>query len=260
VVGLAGKRGAAGTMKARIDAGTDVAMIVLWDAQRAAAPLTAAESKRFGDVVETDAAEAHVFVVHTGADGGGPVDVYVDEALPTDVQQRLRPGGGEFLLVLPTGALVVGGAEDYRAAEPRITGAKSSVQVPAGEYAVRCYAPKDEEQTPRSEQELRKLVGRENIEYYDRVNKSGCAIGAATLLLFPILSFPFGWIIALVITVVVFFSFFPIWRWVLNRNARYQRLETVITEFRLGQADPTLVFELRRLSDRGTLNGGSVTL
>jgi hypothetical protein len=168
-----------------------------------------------------------VFIVHTGADGGGPVDVYIDEGIPADVQQRLRPGGGEFLLILPTGALVIGGAEDYRAAKPRITGANSSVQLPAGEYSVRCYAAKDEEQTPRSEQVLRKLLGREEVEYYDRVNKSGCAVGAATLLLFPVLSFPLGWRLALVVTIVVVLSFFPIFRWFLKRNARYQRLDNI---------------------------------
>lgn len=36
----------------------------------------------------------------TGADGGGPVDVYIDEAIPGEVQERLVSSGGEFLLAL----------------------------------------------------------------------------------------------------------------------------------------------------------------
>jgi hypothetical protein len=232
-------------MKARIDAGTDVAMIGLWDAQRSATPLTPAESKKFADALEADAGQGHVFVVHTGGDGGGPVDLYIDEPIPADVQERLEPGAGESVLILPTGALTVGGAEDYRSAKPRITGANSVVQVPAGKYSVRCYAL-NEEESPATEAALRKRVGREDIEYYDRVNKRGCAAGAALLLLFPILWFPLGWKLALPITVAVFLAFFPIFRWFLKRNARYQRLDQVIPGFRLGNADPTFVFELRR--------------
>ena len=245
-------------MKARIDAGTDIALIGLWDAQRGASPPSAGE--KASDALEADAAAAHVFLVHTGGDGGGPVDVYVDEAIPPEELERLRPAGGEFLLILPTGELVVAGAEDYRVAQPHIAGTNDPVALTAGEYSVRCYAAKDEEQTPRSEAALRKLVGGEDLEYYDRVNKSGCAAGAATLLLFPILSFPLGWKIALPVTIVVFLAFFPVFRWFLQRNPRYQRLDKIIPEFRLGHADPTLVFELRQVRDRGSLRGGSVTL
>lgn len=247
-------------MKARVDAGTDVGMIGLWDAQANATPLSKAESKRFSDILETDAAQARLFLVHTGADGGGPVDVYFDEAIPAAVLEQLKPNGDEYLLVLPTGTLVVGGAEDYRAATPRITGPNSSVQVPPGEYAIHGYAAKDEEETPTWEEALRELVGREEVEYYDRLNNRGCAVGAATLLLFPILLFACGWIIALAVTIVVFLSFFHIYHWLLQRIARYQRLDKVITEFRLWHAGPTLVFELRRVDDRGTLRGGSVWL
>lgn len=60
-------------MKARIDAGTDIALIGLWDAQRGANPFGAAE--KAAAALEADAAAAHVFLVHTGGDGGGPVDV-----------------------------------------------------------------------------------------------------------------------------------------------------------------------------------------
>src|SRR5512133_1821196 len=85
-------------MKARVDAGTDVAMIGAWDADRGA-----------------DAEQGHIFVLHTGADGGGPVDVYIDEPVPADVMQRLTPIGDELVLALPSGTLIVDGVEHYRA-------------------------------------------------------------------------------------------------------------------------------------------------
>ncbi len=80
-------------MKARVDAGTDVAMIGAWDAQRGAQPFTAEEFKQLSDTLDADATQGHVFVLHTGADGGGPVDVYVDEPIPAEVMARLTPLG-----------------------------------------------------------------------------------------------------------------------------------------------------------------------
>jgi hypothetical protein len=83
---------------------------------------------------------------------------------------------------------------------------------------------------------------------------------ALTLLLFPILSFPLGWKVALPITAAVFISFFPAREWLLKRNARYQRLDKVVPVFRLQHQDPVFVFELRSIRDRAALRGGSVSL
>jgi hypothetical protein len=247
-------------MKARIDAGTDVAMIGAWDARRGAESLTPPELKHLSDTLEADAAQGRLFLLHTGADGGGPIDVYVDEAVPREVQERLVPmRDREFLLAVPSGALVVGGVEYYRSPQARITDDNSTVAVPAGDYAVRCYAAKDEEQSPRSEEELRKLVGDADLQYYDRINRTGCIVGALTLLLFPMLSFPLGWKLALPITAVVFLSFFPVLAWLLKRNVRYQRLHRVVPVFRLQNQDPTYVFALRVVRDRTGLKGGSLT-
>jgi hypothetical protein len=247
-------------MKARIDAGTDVAMIGAWDAQRASTPFTASELTHLSAALEADAAEGHLFLLHTGADGGGPIDLYVDEAIPGEIEDRLVPSDGEFLLVLPSGALVVGGAEGYRYPASKLTGPNDSVSVPPGDYAVRYYTPKDEEQSSRSESDLRKLVGSADLEYYDRVNRSGCVAGSLSLLLFPILAFPLGWIVALVITAVVFLSFFPAFKWLLKRNARYQRLDRVVPVFRIQNQDPAFVFQLRPIRDRAGLNRGSASL
>lgn len=247
-------------MKARIDAGTDVAMIGAWDAQRASKPFTASELTHVSETLDAEAAEGHLFLFRTGADGGGPVDVYIDEAIPGEVQERLVSSGGEFLLAIPSGALVVSGAEEYRSGKPGITGPQSSVTVPAGDYALRCYGLKDDELAPRSEEDLRKLVGSADLKYYDRANSRGCLGGALTLLLFPVLSFPFGWKVALVITAVVFLGFFPAREWLLKRNARYQRLHNVVPVFRLKNQDPTLVLALRPIRDRAGLKGGSVSL
>ena len=247
-------------MKARVDASTDVAMIGAWDAQRSAKPLSASELQQSADTLEVDAAAGHLFLLHTGADIGGPIDLYIDEPIPVEIWERLASSGEEFLLALPSGALVVGGAEYYRSAEPNDAGSKSVVSVPAGDYSVRVYSPKDTEESPGSEEQLRRMVGSADLQYYDRVNHMGCLVGSLTLLLFPILSFPLGWKIALVVTAVVFLSFFPVRQRLLERNARYQRLDKLVPAFRLQHEDAMLVLELRSISDRGTVKGGSASL
>src|SRR4051812_16716169 len=105
-------------MKARFDAGTDVAMIGAWDAERGAQPFTAEEFKRLSDTLDADATAGHIFVLHTGGDGGGAVDVYVDEPIPDATMARLTPLGDECVLALPSGSLIVDGVEHYRARKP----------------------------------------------------------------------------------------------------------------------------------------------
>ena len=247
-------------MKARVDAGTDVAMIGAWDALRNERPFNAAETKRVSETLEADAAEGHLFLLRTGGDGGGAIDLYIDEAVPAEVQQRLARTGGEFLLAVPSGRLIVGGTEDYRSAEPKSTGPDSWVTVPAGDYALQCYRLEDEEREAGSESELRRLVGSADLAYYDRINRTGCLGGVLTLLLFPLLWFPLGWKIALPLTAVVFLSYFPLREWLLKRNARYQRLHKVVPAFRIKNPDPSFVFELRPIRDGARPRGGSVSL
>jgi hypothetical protein len=248
-------------MKARVDVGTDVAMIGAWDAQRGAQPFTAEEFKRLSDTLDADATEGHVFVLHTGADGGGPVDVYVDEPIPGETMARLTSLGGEFVLALPSGALVVDGVEFYRAKKPDVSRSDRAVTVPAGDYLLRCYTPPDEDAAkPRSEKDLEAAIGADELRYYERVTRGGCLTGALLLLLFPVL-LPFvGWKVAFPITLIVVVAYFNVREWVLRRNERFARLRETIVAFRLGRQEPTFVLALRRIQDRAGYTGGSVSL
>ena len=152
-------------------------------------------------------------LIRTGGDGGGPVDLYIDEPAPPEVLARVTPVAGKARLSLPTGALTVGGVEDYRSADPRIPAQPASSLCLSGDYAVRYYVATDPEQEPASEKTLRRLVSPADIKDYDGVNQRGCVAGALTLLLFPLLLYPLGWKIALPITVVAFLAFFPLLQW-----------------------------------------------
>jgi len=233
-------------MKARFDVGSDVAMIGAWDGQRGAQPVTPEEYKRLSDTLDADADAGHIFVLHTRADGSGHVDVYVDEPIPNEVMASLTPQGGEFALALPSGALMVDGVEHYRARKPDPAASDRALHVPAGDYALWCYAANDEEQAPRSGRDLETILGKDDVRYYDRITRGGCLVGALLLLLLPALWPVFGLKVALATSVVVVVAYFNVREWVLRRNARFVSLRETIAAFRLQRQEPTFVLELRR--------------
>jgi len=245
-------------VKQRVEAGTDAAMIGAWDASLNAQPMADAADQR--SLLEADAANGRLFLLETGGDGGGPVDVYIDEAIDPAARERLREVPGRFRLSLPTGALVVGGGEDYRSREPINTSARSVVRIPPGEYEVRCLVPSDPEREPDSQQELERMVGRDELRYYDRTNRSGCIIGALILLLFPLLLIPFHWMIALPVTLIAFLGWFPLRARILLRSRRYQQLHRVVPEYRLRTVDPWLVLTLQTMAPGSDLKGGIASL
>ena len=65
--------------------------------------------------------------------------------IPTGVTERLTAPSAEFLLALPSGSLVVDGAEYYRSSQPNANDSAPPVTIPVGDYAVRWYAAKDDE-------------------------------------------------------------------------------------------------------------------
>lgn len=249
-------------MKARFDAGTDVAMIGAWDLERGAQPFAPEEYRRLSDTLDSDAEQGHLFVLHTGADGGGPVDVYIDEPVPDETMADLTPLGASLVLALPSGKLIVDGVEYYRARKSDATRSSRAVAVPAGDYLLRCYTPKDEEQeaAPGTEHDLEAIVGKDELRYYERVTRSGCLVGLVLLLLFPVLGPLAGWRIAFATTIVAVIGFFYVREWVLRRNQRFTRVREAVTAHRLGAQEPTFILELRRIEDRAGRTGGSVTL
>jgi hypothetical protein len=104
-------------MKARVEAGTDIARIGAWDASRNDTVVAKRWGKEWDRMLEEDAARGDLFLIDTGADGGGPIDVYCDTEVPPEARAHTRLVAGEFLVCVPTGRLMVGGLEDYRSDE-----------------------------------------------------------------------------------------------------------------------------------------------
>ena len=245
-------------MYVRFNVGTDVAMLGAWDASRGAQVATAAERKKWSETLDADAEAGQVFLIGTGGDGGGPLDVYIDDPVPGSVAKDLTRVEGEFLLALPSGELIVDGAEFYRTSKdaPR---ASKPARVRPGDYAVRCYEWTNDEAPPKTEEELERVVGRADVTYYDRMNHVGCWLGLTMVLLFPVWWYLWGLLVAFPLAIVTFISSFHVHRWILKHSARYQRLLEVIPTYRLQREDPSFVLELRFISDRGDLRGGSVS-
>src|SRR5260221_12587956 len=126
-------------MRTRIEAGTDIAMIGAWDAGRDDGEPAKLSGKKFQAALNSDAEAGQLFFIQTGADGGGPVDVFVDEEIPPQLRRQIRLNPKEFLLRIGSGRMMVGGVEDYRSSQPRITGPDSVANIPAGDYELRCH-------------------------------------------------------------------------------------------------------------------------
>jgi hypothetical protein len=173
----------------------------------------------------------------------------VDEPIPDGTMATLTPLGEECILALPSGSLIVDGVEHYRAKKPDAGHSDRAVSVPAGDYVLRCFAPTDtEDAKPESEKDLEAAVGRADLQYYERVTRSGCFIGPLLLLLFPLLLPVVGWKLAFPVTFVVVVAYFILREYSLRRNERFARLREKIVAFRRGHEDPTFVLELRRRS------------
>jgi hypothetical protein len=250
-------------VRMRVNVATDVAMIGIWDAGR---PSLAASLASKG--LEHEAAEGRLFLIHTGGDCGGEIDVLLDEPPAHDALKNLRAVPGEFLLLAPSGRLTVGGAEDYRKEGPRTLGDDSTITVPSGDYRLCCYASKkkEEEAPGRSIREVEvQTLGPEDLIYYRRLNRSqmkASLLGYLTFLLFPALVYPFGWKIALAVTLALALPYYYLLeRWAkrnIEGDARWQRLNKMVGRAWQGIQSPLFVLHLERVTDRGTLQGGSV--
>lgn len=253
-------------MKARVEAGTDVAKIGAWDASRNEAVAAKHWGKEWDSILEEDTARGDLFLIYTGADGGGPVDVYCDAEVPLDAQAHTRLITGEFLIRVPTGRLVVGGVEDYRSDKPQITSEESIVQIPGGNYSLRCFVANDSEGESglgiSYASEMKKALTSDDYRYSQRMTNRGL-LTYLTLLLYPIIAIPFNWMIALPTTLVALMGAVYIHEQALKRDARYQHIKKIENEAfrRVRQNEaPAMIFELRRLEEATNLKGGSVWL
>ena len=245
-------------MKTRIEAGSDVAMIGAWDANQSLPPISKPWGKEYDETLDRDAVEGNLFLIKMGGDGGGPIDIFVDEDPPETLLKQVRRLGGEFLLRVPSGKLMVSGLETYRTEEVNDANERSIADLPAGNYAMTCFEWNDPETGGYpSKAEFEQALGADDYAYYRRLGKTGC-LGYLLFLLFPALVVPFGWGLALTITIGAIAAFFY-WHYEsLKRNERYGRINRAMNEIVSQKQTPAFVLQLRKLAEPISMKGGSV--
>jgi hypothetical protein len=219
-------------MRHRIEVATDVARIGAWDASGAAEP----------------------FYIEIGGDWGGAVDVYVNESAPAKAKGRATKSASEGLVSVPSGRLLIAGGEDYRSVTPRTIGSDSVIEIPSGDYRVRGYVAElseAEEAAEMSIPEAEETLDPADRDYYRSVGRADLRVGLigyTLFLLFPLLVFPFGWKIALGVTVAAVAVYFGIFgnrsERRLKADARYQRINKELQDIFLHGQRPSLIIEL----------------
>lgn len=251
-------------MKRRIEVGTDVALLGAWDESCEIADFASLSMKQIDILLNDDAKSGQLFLMELGADWGGGADIYVNVEIDPEGRDRLRPVGDEYLVSLPSGQMVVGGVEDYRSAEKRITSDASVVKVPPGEYGIRCFINVDEDDVPDAPEpnEVEAAMGSELYAHYQKWN-SRTRKGFWLLLLFIPIAYWFGWIAGAVVTIAIFIAFFHLAEWMQKQDARYVEADAIYESLLRSHdtsSPPVLALLLRGPLESHQLTGGRVDI
>lgn len=231
-------------MRKRIDAGTDIATIGVWDPTHERHDLKKAEFSRKN--LEADAREGRLFFVNVLSDGNYEIDIYVDEEPPLDDLQLYTPSQREFLISSQSGRLVAAGIEDFVSHTHQISADNDPFQfdVTPGMYALRVYELIDDR--------ISDLIGREDLAYYES-KFGGFPWGCLLLVLAGCLLLTPYWIAAVGLF-VVWLGYLIVRSSLRRADVRFQeiadRVEEVYDRF------PTFLFVLRRITERGNREGG----
>jgi len=211
---------------ARINAGTDIAMIGIWDPTRDAHDLAGAAST---DELRRRAADAQLFLIDTGGDGEFPTEVIVDQDVPETLLRWMEKVNGTHELACHSGRLVVGGLEDFVNEVKVITSAADEITVKPGTYRLSLYVSRVEEDSKETEEEIIRRVGAEDFAYYAR---KGTGLGIGCLFVLAACVAPFAvhwsWSLALVTAGV---GAFAIRQAMLRRDPRHKRVADAIAAF-----------------------------
>lgn len=234
-------------MKFETEAGTDIAMIGIWDADASGGEIP---FKCLIGEISKDGKEGKLLRVDTGADGGYSICVVSTlEELRTFRLDAYAKIEHDFFLKSETGAFIAGGLEDYRNGTPQITSKDNLFKLEPGAFKVHAYVHNEDEEQISKQVEAK--TGVEELRYYQtRNNGLGIAIGAIGI--GAALAFLWSWwalLAALLMASGVLIYF-------LRLNSSDARVQRVDQAFRIyEQAHPTLIFHFESVQGIGESRG-----
>lgn len=235
-------------MPKRIEVGTDIATIGVWDPAHERHDLEGAKYADYDAALRSEAQSGRLFYMNTGADGGCPVDIFVDETPDADVLTAYSQVPREFLVISESGRLIAGGVEDFVSAQKQITSPDDEISVPPGRYRLTLHQLDDDKYA----ENLRAAVGADDVDYYE-TRWSGIPWGCLLFVVGAVILLLRLWFVAIGV-----FALWAVYMFVRSRmrasDARYQEIATRIGEHE--ERFPELILTLRQLDDSTDLKGG----
>ena len=235
-------------MPKRIELGTDIATIGVWDPARERHDLNSAKYRDYQSSLQSEAEAGRLFFINTSADGGYLTDIYVDQTPDPDLLNVYSTVDRDFLVVSESGRFIAGGIEDFVSKTKRITSREDDFSVAPGAYALSLHELLEDKMIDR----LRHHIGEEDYAYY--VAKSGgIAWGCLLFVLATIFLFAKLWVVSL--------SLFAVWVGYLVVRSRVRAADDRFGKIAMrveafDELFPVFIFVLRKLSDSTAVKGG----
>jgi hypothetical protein len=236
-------------MKHRVEAASDGGLIVFHDIGAECVALVAegGASRRW---IPDGVRDGSCFVIDADDAVSYRLDVFVEEEPSGLAEHRCRPLGGAHLLRIPSGRLVVEGAEAWA---DGLCGEENAVDLDPGDYALSLLG-RDEYDETEIQREYAGIVGEADLRlrtWIDRTGLVGCVTTAlsALAIVLPWTREWWPWVLILLIL-----SWAPFH--LLRLLPRYRSVEAKIGEYE--KRLPHYTVELQRVDDSGHLRGGSL--
>lgn len=238
-------------MRKRIDIGTDIATIGVWDPTFECPDLSAANYADYQAGLEAEASAGRLFFILTHADGSYPAVIYAGESPAPDTLVLYKSAARSFLVHCSSGRMIAGGIEDFVNKKNVITSAEDEFSLTPGSYTIQFYELIEEKLIAR----LRVELGDSDYDYYaDRAERLpwGCAL-VATILFTVILLFTQFWGAALAVFCTGFV--YAIFR--RRTQAGDHRFHSIAERVRSIDADiPPFIYVLQPVDKSSNASGG----
>lgn len=235
-------------MHKRIEIGTDIATIGVWDPARERHDLKTAKYAVYESDLRSEAEAGRLFFVNTGADGGFLTDIYVDEQPDSDCLSLYSAVEREFLIESQSGRLNAGGVEDFINSAKQITSDEDQFTVTPGRYALRFYELMEDRLIDR----LRNHIGADDYAYYES-KFEGVPWGCLLFLIATVCLFTKLWLVSAGMF-AVWAAFLVIRSRVRSADRRFQDIAKRIEAF--DEQFPPFIYVLRRMTDADVVKGG----